>query len=174
MVAIKNVAHKCCWIPMYRLKNNYNYFNIESMFHSRFFLWKLFVWLQLSNAHFYHMFLLTYLWAEAFLQHHESNTLKIALEQTPSVTPKSFLHYVDDSHAWFNTNNASLKFQNILNKQHPNIKYTIETEDDNKRLQFLDLNIHNNNGVYKYKIHRKNAIMSVQVKPHSGHNPKVF
>ena len=81
--------------------------------------------------------------AEAFLQHHESNALKIALEQTPSVAPRSFLRYVDDSHARFNTNDASLKFQNILNEQHPNIKYTIETEDDNKRLQFLDLDIHN-------------------------------
>ena len=81
--------------------------------------------------------------AEAFLQHHESNALKIALEQTPSVAPRSFLRYVDDSHARFNTNDASLKFQNILNEQHPNIKYTIETEDDNKRLQFLDLDIYN-------------------------------
>ena len=66
------------------------------------------------------------------------------------------------------------KFQDIINEQHPSIKYTIETEDVNKRLQFLDLDIHNNNGVYEYKIHRKNAITNVQVKPHLGHDPKVL
>ena len=38
----------------------------------------------------------------------------------------------------------------------------------------MDLDIHNNNGVYEYKIHRKNAITNVQVKPHSGHDPKVL
>ena len=37
-----------------------------------------------------------------------------------------------------------------------------------------DLNITNNNGIYEYKIHRKNAITNVQVKPHSGHDPKTL
>ena len=41
-------------------------------------------------------------------------------------------------------------------------------------LHFLDLNITNINGRYEYKIHRKNAITNVQVKPNSGHDPKVL
>ena len=110
--------------------------------------------------------------AEAFLQHHKPNALRIALEQN---TPKSFLCYVDDSHARFNTSDAPTKFQDILNEQHPSIiKYTTETEDVDKRLQFLDIDIHNNDGVYKYKIHRKNAIKNLQIKPHSGHDLKVL
>ena len=49
----------------------------------------------------------------------------------------------------------------------------MKTENFEKSLQFLDLNITNINGRYEYKIHRKNAIMNVQVKPNSGHGPKV-
>ena len=58
--------------------------------------------------------------------------------------------------------------------QDPHIQYTMETENFEKSLQFLDLNITNINGRYEYKIHRKNAITNVQVKPNSGHDPKVL
>ena len=57
-----------------------------------------------------------------------------------------------------------------MNKIH--IFGTHGTENFEKSLQFLDLN--NINGRYKYKIHRKNAITNVQVKPNSGHDPKVL
>ena len=60
-----------------------------------------------------------------------------------------------------------------MNKIHI-IQYTMETENFEKSLQFLDLNITNINDRYEYKIHRKNAITNVQVKPNSGHDPKVL
>ena len=43
-----------------------------------------------------------------------------------------------------------------------------------KSVQFLDLNITNMNGKYEFSIHRKNAITNVQLKPNSGHDPKVL
>ena len=67
------------------------------------------------------------------------------------------------------------QFHQILNEQEPHISYTMEIEDNNKSIQFLDLNIVNNgDSRYEYKIHRKNAITNVQIKPHSGHDPKVL
>ena len=88
---------------------------------------------------------------------------------------KSFVRYVDDSHARFPHIDEALLFKDILNQQHPNIKYTIECEDENKTLNFLDIKITNDqSGKYKFNIHRKNAITNIQVKPTSSHDPKIL
>ena len=50
----------------------------------------------------------------------------------------------------------------------------MDIEDNQKSLQFLDLNITNNKGTYEYKIYQKKAITNVKVKPHSGHDPKTL
>lgn len=113
--------------------------------------------------------------AEAFLQHHEQKAINIAQQHNPPTAPKSFVRYVDDSHARFENMEAATQFHQILNEQDHHIKYTMETEDSSKSIQFLDLNITNKgDGHYEYKIHRKNAITNVQIKPHSGHDPKVL
>ena len=71
--------------------------------------------------------------------------------------------------------NDANKFLEILNKQHQNIKYTIEFESEENSLNFLDLNFKNNKtGKYQFKIHRKNAITNVQIKPTSNHDPKII
>ena len=55
------------------------------------------------------------------------------------------------------------------------IKYTIESEDASKSINFLDVNIKNDgNGKYEFKIHRKNAITNVQIKPTSNHDTKII
>ena len=112
--------------------------------------------------------------AEAFLQYHEKNAIDTALRMNPPVAPKSFLRYVDDSDARFKDMEQAEKFQQILNEQSQQIKYTIEIEDSSKSLQFLDLDVKNNNGQYEMKVYRKAAITNVQVKPNSGHDPKVL
>ncbi|XP_057316789.1 uncharacterized protein LOC130657810 [Hydractinia symbiolongicarpus] len=112
--------------------------------------------------------------AEAFLQYHERNAISVALQRNPPVALKSFKRYVDDSHARFINLKEAKSFQNILNEQNDNIKYTMEIQDMTKSLQFLDLNIQNCDRCYKFKIHRKNAITNVHVKPHSGHDPKIL
>ena len=112
--------------------------------------------------------------AEAFLQHHEKHAIEIATTQTPPIHLKSFLRYVDDSHARFDSDEQADKFLEILNTQDESIKYTIERESD-EGLNFLDVNIKNNGqGKYEFAIHRKNAITNVQIKPSSCHDPKVL
>ena len=50
----------------------------------------------------------------------------------------------------------------------------MDAEDADKTLQFLDLKIKNTEGKYVTSIFRKNAITNVQVKPRSGHDPKIL
>ena len=52
--------------------------------------------------------------------------------------PKFYLRYVDDILADFDKEQDSLNFLNFLNKSHPNIKFTIETQI-NHSIAFLDV-----------------------------------
>ena len=113
--------------------------------------------------------------AESFLQFIEKKAIHIAIQEKPSINLKSFLRYVDDSHARFLNIKQAEKFKDILNKQHPKIQYTLEMENENKELNFLDVKIKNNqNGKYEFSVHRKNAITNIQIKPHSDHDPKIL
>ena len=110
--------------------------------------------------------------AEAYLQQLETKSLKTAAEQ--QVAPMTFKRYVDDSHARFSNRDDATRFLDILNGQDPQIQYTIETEDDNKTLAFLDVNICNaGGGSYEFNVYRKEAITNVQIKPHSCINPGI-
>ena len=65
-------------------------------------------------------------------------------------------------------------FLNSLNNQNTAIKYTLE-EEINHTLNFLDISITNTKqGTYDFKIHRKEAITNVQLKPSSNINPSIF
>ena len=110
--------------------------------------------------------------AEAFLQFHEKKAIEIAIQR--NVVPKSFLRYVDDSHSRFENMEKAEMFQQILNDQDRNLQYTMEVENPDKSLNYLDLKITNFEGEYQFKIHRKNAITNVQVKSNSGHDPKIL
>ena len=57
------------------------------------------------------------------------------------IQPKTYKRYVDDSHACFTSRHHANTFQELLNKQDPAIQYTIEYENGNKSLNFLDINI---------------------------------
>ena len=85
----------------------------------------------------------------------------------------SFVRYVDESHARFVKLETANKFLEVLNSQDPKIQYTIETEDRDKKLAFLDVLVHNDKtGKYNFSVFRKDAITNVQVKPHSNINPR--
>jgi hypothetical protein len=113
--------------------------------------------------------------AESFLQHNETKALNSLLVMIPPVNVKSFYRYVDDSHARFDAITDASKFQHVLNQQHPSIQYTIEHENENKELNFLDVTVKNNGtGQYEFKVHRKEAITNIQIKPTSDHDPKVI
>ena len=65
--------------------------------------------------------------SEAFLQRLEDKAIQEAL--ATNLAPLTYIRYVDDSHARFETVHQCHSFLNILNKQSRAIKYTIEKED---------------------------------------------
>lgn len=113
--------------------------------------------------------------AEGFLQHLEKKATEIALRETPTLSLKTYRRYVDDSHARFADRPDAEKFKTILNQQHPKIQYTLDQENENQELEFLDVKIKNDgNGKYTFSVHRKEAITNIQLKPHSDHDPKIL
>ena len=98
---------------------------------------------------------------EPFLQYHEKNAVKNCNDIKYPLDLKSYLRYVDDIHARFSNIQEAEQFQTILNKQHPEIQYTIEIESENKTMNFLDV------------VYRKEAITNIQIKPHSNHDLKI-
>ena len=111
--------------------------------------------------------------AESYLQFLEKRATSIALQQ--QITVKSYKRYVDDSHARFDQLDSAEKFKAILNQQDKRIQYTMEVENNEKILEFLDVKIKNNGrGTYDFSIHRKKAITNVQVRPNSSHDPKIL
>ena len=112
--------------------------------------------------------------AEAYLQFIEDNAIKTALSVFPPCSPITYKRYVDDTHSRFENEELSQNFLTILNQQDPQIQFTIEKEDENNTLNFLDITIKNNNtGKYQFKIHRKEAITNVHIKPNSNIDPKI-
>ena len=68
----------------------------------------------------------------------------------------------------------SLQFLDILNSQDSSIQYTIEFENQNKQLSFLDITITNTgNNSYDFKIFWKTSITNVQIKPNSNIAPHI-
>ena len=116
---------------------------------------------------------LTVVLSESYLQHLEHKALVEAL--TMQIQPKTFKRYVDDSHARFTSKHHANSFQKILNKQDPAIQYIIEYENENKSLNFLDINITNTiNNKYEFKVHRKNVISNIHIKPTSCIDPNII
>ena len=98
----------------------------------------------------------------------------LALSFALNISPKTFKRYVDDSHARFENKRKSLQFLEILNKQEPSIQYTIEFENNQRHLNFLDITITNNvSDSNDFKIFRKPAIPNVQIKSNSNMPPNV-
>ena len=80
--------------------------------------------------------------------------------------PKTFKQNADHSHARSPSKHQTNTFQGIRNKQDPAIRYTMQYEDGNKSLNFLDFNITNtNNNKYEFKVYSKKAITNIQIKP---------
>ena len=112
--------------------------------------------------------------SECFLQHIEQKAFNIARLPTNAACPITHKRYVDDSHDRFFSKRKCEKFLQILNSIEPKIQFTVEYEDENHTLNFLDTSITNSKeGHYTFKIHRKDAITNVQLKPLSCHDEKI-
>ena len=108
--------------------------------------------------------------SECYLQRIEHISITQAL--TLNLAPKTFKRFVDDSHARFSNREQSLQFLEILNSQDPSIQCTIEFENENKQLSFLDVTITDTgNNSYDFKIFQKTSITTVQIKPNSNIAP---
>ena len=66
--------------------------------------------------------------SECYLQRLEEKS--IALSFALDISPKTFKHYVGDSHARFENKQKSLQFLEILNKKDSSIQYTTELDNN--------------------------------------------
>ena len=112
--------------------------------------------------------------AESFLQTIEKKAINIAINLPIPVNPITHKRYVDDTHDRFTKKEQSEEFLRILNDQEPRIKFEAEYENENNELNYLDIKVVNTkHGKYDFKIHRKEAITNVQIKPESCHDDKI-
>ena len=108
---------------------------------------------------------------ESYLQYLEEKAISIAEENT--VAPITYRRYVNDLHSRFNDADRAGQFLKILNSQDEKIQYTIETENNQKNLAFLDILKENNQtGTYDFKVCRRDVTKNVQIKLKSGIDPK--
>ena len=77
--------------------------------------------------------------SECYLQRIEC--ISITQAHNLNLAPKTFKRFADDSHARFDNREQSLQFLDILNSQDPSTQYTIEFENEDKQLNFLDVTI---------------------------------
>ena len=107
--------------------------------------------------------------SESYIQNLEHKAIEETL--TLNLAPKTHRRYVDDTHARFTSKEQSHELQNNLNKQDKHIQFTIEDENEEICLNFLDIKLKNNNGRCEFDVHRKPALTNVQIKQRSCITP---
>ena len=89
--------------------------------------------------------------ANVFMCHFEN----IWLENCPShFRPIVYRRFVDDKYLLFGAKDHVEKFKNYLNKQHKNIKFTSEIEE-NGSLSFLDITVDRENNKFVTSVYCK-------------------
>ena len=95
--------------------------------------------------------------ANVFLCYHE----RIWLQNCPSeFKPVIYRRYVDGTFLLFRSKHHIEKFRNYLNRQHKNIKFTSETENENS-ISFLDIKITRVNNKFMTSVYRKPTFSGV-------------
>lgn len=89
--------------------------------------------------------------AEFFMTHLENKMVKNC---PPEFKPSYYRRFVDDCFAVFNNSSQATMFLSYINSLHPNIKFTMEIEN-NSCLSFLDLNINKSIEGISTSVHRK-------------------
>jgi len=89
--------------------------------------------------------------ANIFMCFHE----KTWLENCPEAfKPTFYRRYVDDTFLLFKSRDQAQLFLNYLNSKHPNIRFTIELENDGC-LSFLDCKVYRQNNCFNTSVYRK-------------------
>ena len=98
--------------------------------------------------------------SERYLQNPEKHTIELVL--TFGIAPKTFRPFANNFHAQFGDKNNAAEFLNALNSQDLLTQYTIEYENNNKELNFLDVSHLNKlNHSYDFAVCCKTAITNV-------------
>ena len=71
-----------------------------------------------------------------------------------------YRHYIDDIFVWFSSPDHAYKFMEYLSSKHPNIKFSIEIEEDG-RLPFSDINTFRENDKFATNVYRKKNFSGV-------------
>ena len=96
------------------------------------------------------------LFANIFMCEFEKKHMK----ELRKIGVKRWLRYVDDIFATFNCKEEAEKALEYLNRQHPNLKFTIEHERNNQ-LPFLDTSVRRNSYQYFTTLYRKPTFTGV-------------
>ena len=68
--------------------------------------------------------------------------------------PLMYNRFVDDTFSIFNNQQESLDFFSVLNNLHPALRFTAESEADNK-LPFMDVLVHRSDNTFRRSVYRK-------------------
>ena len=97
--------------------------------------------------------------ANIFLCHHEESWIS----HCPSdFKPAHYYRYVDDTFLLFREKNHATHFLNYLNDQHPSIRFTMETECNDK-LAFLDVNVSRHADKFHTSVFRKSSFSGLRL-----------
>ena len=75
--------------------------------------------------------------------------------------PKFYKRYVDDTFTIFDSHSQALKFLEYINNRHPNIKFTVDFENNDK-ISFLDILIHKNETL-EFSVYRKTTFTGLSI-----------
>ena len=89
--------------------------------------------------------------ANIFMSFHEKHWLESCPEE---FSPLFYRRYVDDTFVIFKQESHAALFFNFINSQHPNIKFTMEGEQ-NGNISFLDVLISRKDNSYSTEVYRK-------------------
>lgn len=95
--------------------------------------------------------------ANAFLAHFEQTWLNNCPNE---FKPALYRRYVDDTFVLFKSPDHLVPFLNYMNKQHSNIEFTSESEENNK-LAFLDITVEREAGKFGTSVYKKPTFSGV-------------
>ena len=105
---------------------------------------------------------------EIFMSSFEESALLSAPFQ-----PSCWYRKVDDTFTILNPDHDPTIHLDHLNKQHPRIKFTMETEDDQHKLPFLDVSLNNTSSKITTSVYRKPTHTDQYIHFLSNHHPQI-